>query len=355
MNAAPRPVLHFACPGAIGQPTGGYRYDAAILAGIAAAGRSVVVHELAGRFPDADDAARDAARACVAAARGAVLAIDGLALPGFDGALPAPEIATVVALIHHPLALETGIDARQRRHFAALEPRLVRACAGVVVTSAATIPAIRAMGVEDARIHVVTPAVERLAPPPPSRRRGGTLRLLCVASLTPRKGHRVLLAALGRLRGLGWHLDLIGPRHFDRREAGRILTAIGARGLRGRVRLAGAVAPARVAAAYRGADLFVLPSFHEGYGMAFAEAIAAGLPVIGARAGAVPRTVPRAAGELVRPGDAAGLARALRRLIVDGRARRRLARGARAHAHALPDWPGQARRFAAAIDALATP
>lgn len=354
MNAAQRPVLHFACPGAIGQPTGGYRYDAAILGGLAAAGRRVVLHELAGRFPDADEAARAAARDCLAAARGAVLAIDGLALPGFEGLLPAPGVAAVVALVHHPLALETGLDPHQRRRFATLEPRLVRACAGVIVTSPATLPAIRDMGVDAARIRVVTPAVERGAPPPPRRRRGAA-RLLSVASLTPRKGHRVLLAALARLRDLAWRLDLVGPRHYDRREAGRVATAIAARGLRGRVRLAGAVDTARVAAAYRAADLFVLPSWHEGYGMAFAEAIAAALPVVGARAGAVPTTVPTRAGILVRPGDPAALARVLRRLIADAPARCRLSRGARDHARALPGWDGQARRFGAAIDALAAP
>ena len=353
MTRPPRGVLHFACPGSVAQPTGGYRYDAEILRALATDGRRVMLHELAGVFPRADARARRAARECVAAARGGVLVIDGLALPGFEGLLPAHGVTTV-ALIHHPLALETGIAPATRRRFARLEPLLARACAGVIVTSAATVPSIRAMGIEAARIRVVTPAVMRAAIAPPRRGRGAT-RLLCVASFTPRKGHRVLLAALGRLRRLGWSLELIGPRHHDRREAGRIATAIAARGLRGRVRAVGAVPASRVAAAYRRADIFVLPSFHEGYGMAFAEAIAAGVPVVGARAGAVPLTVPRRAGVLVRPGDPSGLAGALRRLMLRDDARRRLAAGARLHARALPDWPAQARRFAAAVDALAAP
>jgi glycosyltransferase involved in cell wall biosynthesis len=352
-GAAARAALHFACPGPIGQPTGGYRYDAEILRGLRAAGRDVVLHELAGCFPDVDRAAVQAARDCATAARGAVLVIDGLALPGFAGSLPATE-TRIVALIHHPLALETGIPAMLRRRFAALEPELVRACAGVIVTSPATVPAIRAMGVSAERIRVVVPAVARNGASS-WRRNGGRVRMLCVASLTPRKGHRGLLAALARLRGLAWRIDLVGPRQYDRREAGRIATAIGSRGLRGRVRLTGAVSAARVAAAYRAADLFVLPSFHEGYGMAFAEAIVAGLPVVGARAGAVPSTVPPRAGVLVRPGDPASLARALRPLVASRAARARLARGALLHARSLPDWPAQARRFAAAIDALTTP
>jgi hypothetical protein len=69
----------------------------------------------------------------------------------------------------------------------------------------------------------------------------------------------------------------------------------------------------------------------------------------------VPSTVPRRAGVLVRPGDPASLARALRPLVASRAARARLARGARLHGRSLPDWPAQARRFAAAIDGLAAP
>ncbi|MFZ9414408.1 MAG: glycosyltransferase family 4 protein, partial [Alphaproteobacteria bacterium] len=319
-------ALHFACPGRIDQPTGGYRYDAAILAGLAAQGRRVVLHELAGRFPDADDAAR-------AAARGAVLVSDGLALPAFEGALPAPGLRAV-ALVHHPLALETGIDPALRRRLAALEPALVRACGGAIVTSPATIPDVAAMGLDATRIRAVAPAVEHGAIARPRAR--ATLRLLCVASLTPRKAHRVLLAALARMRDMPWRLDCIGPRHHDAREAGRVALARMARRLGGRVRLAGAVAPGRVRAAYRRADLFVLPSLHEGYGMAFAEALSFGLPVIAARAGAVPAVVPDSAGLLVEPGSVDALQVALHAVLTDSALRQQLQRGARDAGLRLP-------------------
>jgi glycosyltransferase involved in cell wall biosynthesis len=345
------PTLHFACPGPIDQPTGGYRYDAAILRELRVAGRGVTLHELPGRFPLADDVARAAARRCLAAAAGATLVIDGLALPAFEGLLPDPATRTV-ALIHHPLALETGIGVAERRHFAAVEPALAQACVGVIVTSPATVGSMLDMGIAQARVAVVEPAVARGV----VRRRaaGPRLQLLCVASLTPRKAHRVLIAALGRLRGLDWRLTAIGPQHFDRREAGRIALAVASRGLRGRVRLAGTRPPEAVRGAYARADLFVLPSLHEGYGMAFAEAIASGLPVVGARAGAVPVTVPRRAGILVRPADAPALARALRRLFERGDARRNLRRGAVAAARGFPDWRRQAAAFDAAVARFAS-
>lgn len=344
------PRLHLACPGAIDQPTGGYRYDAAIVRELRAAGHDVLVHELAGRHPLADDAARAAARDCLAAAHGGILVVDGLALPAFAGLLD-DTTTPVVALIHHPLALETGIDAGARRHFAALEPRLARAARGVIVTSPATVPAIRAMGVAGARIATVTPAIHRAALR--SRRETTTRALLCVASLTARKGHLVLVAALAALRGLRWRLTCIGPTALDPATTSRVRAAISLRRLQGRIRLVGARPPQVVRDAYRRADLFVLPSYYEGYGMAFAEAIAAGLPVIASGAGAVATTVPPGAGRLVRTGDPKALARCLRRVLQQATARRRLRQGAVSMARRFPDWAAQARRFAAAVDALA--
>ena len=346
----PAPLFHFACPGALDQPTGGYRYDWAIVNGLRAAGQEIVVHELRGRFPRPDEAARDAARNCLAAAHDAPLVIDGLALPAFASLMPAAD-RRIVALIHHPLALETGLGAEDRQFFAALEPRLICASNGVIVTSPATITAIRAMGVAPASIAVVMPAVTRAAIA--VRRARAKLHLLSVASLTPRKAHRSLLAALARLRHRAWRLTCIGPTDLDRAEAGRIRAAVRLRGLNGRVRFTGALPAARVQAAYAHADLFVLASYYEGYGMAFAEAIASGVPVIGGRAGAVPTTVPRSAGILVRPGDVAALARALDRLLTRPDARAKLRRGAVARARGFPDWDNQARLFARTVRDLA--
>lgn len=345
-------AIHLACPGPIDQPTGGYRYDAAIVDALRECGREVVVHALAGRHPLADDAAREAARRCIQAARGGMLVIDGLALPAFAGLLPSATMP-VVALIHHPLALETGIDPVARRHFEAIEPGLARATKGIIVTSPATVPAIRAMGVPAGRIAVVTPAVPRTAIP--ARRARASTSLLCVASLTPRKGHRVLVAALARMTSWRWHLTCIGPTGYDGATTARVRVAIGLARLQRRVRLVGSRPSQAVREAYRRADLFVLPSYYEGYGMAFAEALAAGLPVVASGAGAVATTVPRGAGLIVRAGDAKALARALRRMLQHPQARRRLRQGAVSMARRFPDWPTQARRFAAAVDDLAAP
>jgi glycosyltransferase involved in cell wall biosynthesis len=105
--------------------------------------------------------------------------------------------------------------------------------------------------------------------------------------------------------------------------------------------------------AYRAADLFVLPSFHEGYGMAFAEAMAHGLPIIATAAGAIPETVPRSAGLLVPPGDAPALAHALRRVITEPALAAGLAAGSRAAGARLPDWRQATERWEQALGRLA--
>src|SRR5262249_11205793 len=124
-------------------------------------------------------------------------------------------------------------------------------------------------------------------------------------------------------------------------------------GLEQRITLAGELAPAALTRAYRTADLFVLPSFHEGYGMAYAEAMAHGLPIIATTAGAIPETVPRQAGLLVPPGNPAALARALRRIIDKPALAAGLATGSRAAGARLPEWPRVTEQWEKAADRLA--
>ena len=115
----------------------------------------------------------------------------------------------------------------------------------------------------------------------------------------------------------------------------------------------GAVPPQRLAELYGAADIFVLASRFEGYGMAYTEAIAHGLPVVGTSAGAIPDTIPPGAGLLVAPDDASALAQVLRRVIGDADERQRFATVARAASDKLPTWHNSAQIFAHAIEAFA--
>jgi glycosyltransferase involved in cell wall biosynthesis len=162
-----------------------------------------------------------------------------------------------------------------------------------------------------------------------------------------------LIPALAQLRDLEWHLTIVGDATHDAEAAARLSADIVRFGLRERVTLTGAVAPEYVTEFYAAADLFVLPSRLEGYGMAFTEAIAHGLPVIGTTAPAIPETVPDTAGILVPPNDVDAFAGALRRLIVDGAHRQLLAAGARAAAAQFPSWRQAGEDFARVLASVA--
>ena len=167
----------------------------------------------------------------------------------------------------------------------------------------------------------------------------------------PGKGYDVLIAALTMLADLPWQLMIAGDTGRDRATAAQIEVDIARFKLTDRIALLGAVAPARLAELYRAADLFVLASRFESYGMAYAEAVAYGLPTIGTTAGAIPETLSGEFAILVKPDDVAALANALRRLIADSNERQKMSSAARAAAVHLPTWRDSAALFAGAIEA----
>lgn len=354
--------LELVVPGNIETPTGGYIYDREILAGLGALGWRTAVHALDASFPKPTPAALRAARATFAAlpARSLVV-IDGLALPGLDRLL-ADEAARldVVALVHHPVALETGLAPDEARLFAAAERRALGFVQRVITTSQWTARTLAADGVPVAQLRVVEPGVDR------RRTRGSTdpqrttvsthdretINLLCVATLTPRKGHALLFEALGELRDRPWHLSCAGSLLRDVPTVTALQHQIDRLSLRKRISLLGDVDHEALERYYSRADLFVLPSYLEGYGMALAEAVAHGVPVVSTTAGAIPETVPASASVLVPPGDARALTKALASVLDDPARRAALAANARAARAALPTWALSSAKFAAALDGL---
>src|SRR5205814_1018018 len=275
------------------------------------------------------------------------------------GVLPetASEIAgrnPLLALVHHPLALERGLSLEQAEALRGSERAALAAAQQVVVTSATTARLLGSdYGVPAERITVATPGSD----PARSMRRSqdGMVRLLSVGAVVPRKGFDVLIAALATLSDLPWRLTIVGDRTRDRDAALQLDNAIARHGLGDRIATVGAVSQEQLEELYAEADVFTLASHFEGYGMAYAEAVAHGLPVVGTSARAISETVPPEAGLLVAPGDVAGLAQALRRVIESADVRRRLARAARAAAAELPAWRHSAEIFAGALEMLACP
>lgn len=340
--------LDFIVPGDPAQRTGGYLYDAHIVTELRRLGWTVDVHGLPGRFPEADASARDALERTLAALpSGRQVVVDGLALGGL------PEVAirhghrlALVALVHHPLADERGLSLA-RRHCLLASERAALATAGrVITTSGHTARRLADFGLQPSRVRTVEPGVAPLALAPAD---GEPPRLLCVGTVSPRKGQDLLVRALVRLRDTPWHCDCIGSSTRDPDFARAVAGLIREAGLDDRIQLHGECDDGRLRAAYAGADLFVLPSHYEGYGMVVTEAIAAGLPVLTTTGGALAQTLPVGAGIAVPPGDVDALAQALATLIGDRSRRHALRDGARKARAALRDWPQAGVEFAAAL------
>jgi glycosyltransferase involved in cell wall biosynthesis len=343
----------FVVPGDLATPTGGYAYDRRIIAELSAAGWDAQVLDIGDGFPRPTAAERAAAlRRLGELPKERPIVIDGLAFGVL--AKEAQALAhgcRLVALVHHPLALESGLSVRESAALCASE-RAALACARhVITTSASTARLLLAdYGVVDDRLSIVRPGTDRVEvrPRPPA----AVIDLLAVGSVVPRKGYDILVAALARIPDLPWRLTIAGDRERGAETARRLDVEIARLGLAGRITFAGAVGSERLMELYADADLFVLPSRFEGYGMAYAEAIAHGVPVVGTRAGAIPDTVPAGAGVLVPPDDVDALAVVLRRLIESPAERERLAAGARAAAAMFPTWPEQAKQFARVLEQL---
>jgi glycosyltransferase involved in cell wall biosynthesis len=347
--------LCFVIPGDLATLTGGYGYDRRLIAELRQAGWKVRHLALGPSFPipDAGDLAA-AGESFAALAEASLVLVDGLAF----GALP--EVAEkeagrlrLVALIHHPLAEETGLSGAASDALFRSERRALAMTRGVIATSNTTAKRlIDGYGVLPERLAVAQPGSDPAsAGPTPKRGQDEPVRLLSIGTLTPRKGHDLLIEALARLADLPWTCRIIGSPDRAPATAADLRARIARHGLQSRIILAGETAD--LAAEYGGADIFVLASRHEGYGMVFAEAMRHGLPIIATTAGAIPEAVPPGAGILVAPDDVASLVGALEQMIRDHALRARYAAGAGTAALALPSWADTAREVAAALSRFA--
>jgi glycosyltransferase involved in cell wall biosynthesis len=261
----------------------------------------------------------------------------------------------IVALVHLPLAAEIGIDPETAARLETSERRALAAAALVVVTGPSTISALQRYGVERERIVLVQPGTARATLARGSE--AGPLRLISVATFNPGKGHEILVRALASIPQRDWRLTCAGSLDRHPPTVARVRAALGASGLADRVSLVGELDDRELADCYDRADLFVLATLHETYGMAVAEALARGLPVVSTITGAIPDLVDPegdGAGLLATPGDVNALADALSRVLGDAHLRARLAQGARRVRDRLPTWEETASRMSAALERIAT-
>lgn len=343
--------LVFAYPGRLDLNTGGYAYDRRIIAGLSELGWEVQMLALGKGFPvPSAEVKCEAERGLSALPDGTLVFIDGLAFGVLDDwAGRSADRLRIVALVHHPLALETGLDAEQQTRFKHQERLALTYACRIVVTSPATArELLDQYRVEPGKLTVAIPGTE---PAPISPGGGDPPHIVSIGTLTRRKGHDVLLPALKMVEDLQWTATIVGSRDLDPSIATALEQQLDRLRLSDRVVLAGECADSRLVLAT--ADIFALASRYEGYGMVFAEALSQGLPIIACHAGAIPDVVPDDAGMLVPVDDVAAFSHALRRLLEDPAERRRYAQAALAAGSKLPGWEITARTISTALEACA--
>jgi glycosyltransferase involved in cell wall biosynthesis len=320
------------------RPSGGNAYDRRVCRALAAIGWPVHVHAVPGSWPRPDAAA-------YAALAGVVQRIPDGALALLDGlvASTAPEVLVpqatrlrLVALVHMPLGQDKADgDARTR------EGAVLSAAASVVTTSAwGRRMLLELYSLPDDRVHVAEPGVDA-GPLSPGTTTGEAL--LCVAAVIPGKGHDVLLDALATMTDLSWDCLCVGSTDRDPAFVGSLRRRILDDGLGDRMRFAGPRIEADLERSYAFADLLVLPSRAETYGMVVTEALARGLPVVAAEVGGVAEALGHGRcgirpGMLIPPGDPPALAEALRTWLGDAAVRRAWRRAARERRASLSEW-----------------
>jgi glycosyltransferase involved in cell wall biosynthesis len=332
-------TVHFVVPDGIddpARPSGGNAYDRRVIAGLRAAGWDVCAHQLTGAWPSVTGGTHAALQTELdTITPGSVVIVDGLIASGAPAVVvPAAERLAVIVLMHMPLANDE-------------ERAVVTAARAVITTSHWTRDRlVEIYDVPPGAVHVAAPGVATAAVAP--GRADGT-HLVCVAAITPLKAHDVLLRALARLRDSAWSCRCVGPLDRDPQFVARLLRACEIAGIDDRVDFAGVLTGDELDDAYHHADVLVLPSRAETYGMVVTEALARGVPVIATDVGGVSEALGTTRsgrpGLLVPPDDDATLAGALRDWLGDAELRGRLRRAALARREALPDWSATIERI----------
>lgn len=329
--------------------TGGWIYDERLMRELGAFGWRVRALILPAGFPDPDEQARAQSAAAFAALPDGTLVIaDQLCL----GVLP--EVAQqesnrlrLVIIVHHPLALEQN-GASDASAFARSERDALQHVGLAIVTSHSTGHFLR----DQFRVpaHRIVAAVPGTDLKPLVEGSGSSeLSLLSVGAVVPRKDHGSLVAALAGLEDASWRLTIAGSTTRAPEHVISIRAQIESTGLSDRVILAGELDDAALEDAWRSTDVYVAASRHEGFGMAIAEAVSRGLPVVTTEAGAVSEWLSRRAALIVPSGDVTALRDALARILHEPATRLALQHGAIEQRAQLPRWQETAAQVDAAL------
>jgi glycosyltransferase involved in cell wall biosynthesis len=352
-------AVHVVVPDGIddpGRPSGGNAYDRRISSGLAALGWTVHERAVPGEWPWPDAAAYATITNVIAGIPdGAVVLVDGLIASTVPEVLvPETGRLRLVVLVHMPLG--QGLTGDAVGHARTQERAVLSAAVAVVTTSAWTRRwLLDRYSLRPGQVHVAEPGVDA-AELAPGTAAGGAL--LCVAAVTPSKGHDMLLTALAAVTDLPWHCVCVGALNRDPAFVDRLGRQARQAGIGDRVTFSGPCTGADLDVAYAVADVLVLASRAETYGMVVTEALARGLPVVATAVGGLPEALGHGAdgtrpGLLVSPGNTAAFASALRCWLSDAELRQRFRRAARERRETLFGWSATSVRVSRVLAEVA--
>ncbi|MFD5558188.1 glycosyltransferase family 4 protein [Streptomyces sp. NPDC127068] len=338
-------------------PSGGNTYDRRVSLDLSGFGWDVRALAVPGTWPRPDAlSVAQLAHLLAGLPDGSVVLLDGLVACAVPEVLvPEAERLRLAVLVHLPLADETGLDPATATELDALERTTLRAVSAVIATSDwAAQRLVNHHGLARRRVHVAAPGTDIA---PLATGTDGISQLVCVASVTPRKGQHRLVRALASVADLPWTCVCVGSLDRDPAYVTKLRALIAHHGLTDRIGLAGPQTGAALHASYASADLMVLASRTETYGMAVTEALARGVPVLVNDVGGLPEAVGRAPdgalpGVLLPPRDPAALSTAIRRWFDEHDERQRLKAAARQRRTSLDGWATTARSLSGVLEQL---
>jgi glycosyltransferase involved in cell wall biosynthesis len=278
-----------------------------------------------------------------------ILIEDELTHPSLLSANGQPHSYPVVSLVHNLHSSEKR-PAWQNIFYRTIERQYLRSVDGFIFNSQTTLAAVNALtgnnrttSSPDKPYVIATPGGDRLGGLTVEEVRqraigSGPLRLLFLANVTPLKGLHVLLESLAHQYS-DFQLDIVGSLEVDHDYAREMRHYTVANGLQQTVTFHGVMDGPLLIEKIKQAHVLVIPSFYEGFGIAYLEGMAFGLPAIGTTAGAIPKLISEGEnGYLIKPGDSEMLANHLKELAADREHLARMSLAALEHFKSQPTW-----------------
>jgi glycosyltransferase involved in cell wall biosynthesis len=307
-------TVHFLTMGDIHSLTGGYLYNMNIMEGLEQNGYSVNIIGTDWPWdnkPELEKISRFHFEKLVA---GSCILIDSLVLSLLRREVQEfSDKLIFVGMIHLPASYSISSDGYGK--LSGEELLALHQMRQVIVTGQFTFDLLCNAGLNPAGIRVVEPGTDQF--PQKTHYKPVPSELLCIANYSPIKAQDILIRSLNRITDRDWTLHLYGDKDRDKEYSAMVNSLIKEFHLKKRVIMHGIAGRDEITAIFLDADLFVMPSLFESYGMALTESLAHGIPVVTTRTGNIPVTVPAGMGIFVEPGNEQQLADAIRSLLDD--------------------------------------